>query len=310
MMASTPYNREYSVGSDSDFSPGDPILALPYDAVVEIFQYVPPNELVSVCRLVSKTWKSFFDDPKYWLLGITKSGNFDPKLNEIPVHTVNWPLLFINSAWRPNLIRSFKSNGELSLDFWTKSYKKWEAFSMRLASETDGLSKLFDVGSDDKYGGGNEWNIEAMVDPFTPRNKQLLKENNQSYQNYVTSYEWCCREQMITLSEFGFTHQIMDTLQPAILVSEWFAGRWDCGSIFKIRVELVGSKGQVINKYEDSVETDQWQGGWRRVEHMFCDYGPDVRYIRFADGGKDTKYWAGHYGSKMAGAQVRVRFKV
>ena len=117
---------------------------------------------------------------------------------------------------------------------------------------------------------------------------------------------------MITLSKCGFTDEIMDTIQPAIIVSEWFCTRWDCGSVFNIRVELVGSKGQVIDKYGVSVHTDQWKGGelgWRRVEHVFCNYGPDVRYIRYADAGKDTKWWAGHYGSKMAGAQVKIRFQ-
>ena len=296
-VASVPYNREYSVGSDCDFSADDPILALPYDAVVEIFQYVSPNNLVTVCRLVSKTWKSFFDDPKFWLLGISKSHNFDPKLNTIPVDTVNWPSLYINTVWRPNLIRSFNSNGELSIDFWMKSYQSWDTFSTRLvdrASRFDGVRTLLEYsgGPDSRYGGGNQWSIEACIDP---RNKQLLKENNQSNNNYVTSYEWCCREQVITLSKCGFTDEIMDTIQPAIIVSEWFCTRWDCGSVFNIRVELVGSKGQVIDKYGVSVHTDQWKGGelgWRRVEHVFCNYGPDVRYIRYADAGKDTKWWA------------------
>ena len=39
---------------------------------------------------------------------------------------------------------------------------------------------------------------------------------------------------------------------------------------------------------------------------MFRNYGAGVRYILFADAGKDTQSCAGHYGSKMAGAWVRV----
>ena len=47
-----------------------------------------------------------------------------------------------------------------------------------------------------------------------------------------------------------------------------------------------------------------------QVEHTFSNYGPGLRYIQFIHRGKDTKYWAGHYGSKMAGAQVGIRKKI
>lgn len=35
-------------------------------------------------------------------------------------------------------------------------------------------------------------------------------------------------------------------------------------------------------------------------------YGPGLRYIRYEHGGIDTKFWAGHYGSKMAGGVVKI----
>lgn len=41
-----------------------------------------------------------------------------------------------------------------------------------------------------------------------------------------------------------------------------------------------------------------------QVSHTFKNYSPDIRYIRFTHGGKDTQFWDGHYGSKMAGAKV------
>ena len=44
---------------------------------------------------------------------------------------------------------------------------------------------------------------------------------------------------------------------------------------------------------------------WDRLEHTFRDYPSGVRYIQFKDFGKDTKYWAGFYGAKLAGATVK-----
>jgi hypothetical protein len=40
---------------------------------------------------------------------------------------------------------------------------------------------------------------------------------------------------------------------------------------------------------------------------VFHSYGPGVRFIKFYHGGMDTQFWAGHYGSKMSGAFVKLR---
>src|SRR5699024_5500717 len=37
------------------------------------------------------------------------------------------------------------------------------------------------------------------------------------------------------------------------------------------------------------------------------DYGPGVRYVYFADGGTDTEFWGGNYGSVMMNAQVKIQ---
>ena len=44
---------------------------------------------------------------------------------------------------------------------------------------------------------------------------------------------------------------------------------------------------------------------WEKVElKVFGKYPKGVRYIKFKDGGKDVKWWAGHFGVKMVGAYV------
>ena len=47
-----------------------------------------------------------------------------------------------------------------------------------------------------------------------------------------------------------------------------------------------------------------------QVEHTFSNYGPGLRYIHFFHRGKDTQFWAGHYGCKMAGSQVGITMKI
>ena len=43
-----------------------------------------------------------------------------------------------------------------------------------------------------------------------------------------------------------------------------------------------------------------------QVTHEFKNYGPGLAKIIFRHGGRDDVWWAGLYGSKMAGASVRV----
>jgi hypothetical protein len=44
-----------------------------------------------------------------------------------------------------------------------------------------------------------------------------------------------------------------------------------------------------------------------QISHVFENYGRGLREINFTHGGMDKAFWAGHYGSKMAGACISVR---
>ena len=45
------------------------------------------------------------------------------------------------------------------------------------------------------------------------------------------------------------------------------------------------------------------------MQYTFSGYKPGVRYIRYFHGGKDTQFWAGHYGVKMTLSTVRLDLK-
>lgn len=45
-----------------------------------------------------------------------------------------------------------------------------------------------------------------------------------------------------------------------------------------------------------------------QIEHRFENYGQGLRRISFVHGGRDRPFWAGHYGSKMARATVKVKY--
>ena len=289
------FSQQISTDSLSEWPDQDP-LRLPYGPASHILNYLPPQELVNVCMLVSRRWLEFLSDITFWKSKMKQDGNYSDELNSIT--DINWPKLYLKTIYKPNLIKSFDEDGKLSFTHWRTSSTAWEHFKMSKKIVWNG-------------GGGNKWDIEISINPEV--DSDLFEDNMFSVHNYVTSYNWCCREQVVCLANMGLSAQLMDQVQPELEISEWFCARFDCGSHFCIRVELLDAEKKVVEFFERTETTEQWLGGelgWRKIQHVFTGYGAGVRYLRFADAGKDTQFWAGHYGSKMAGAWARVNFNL
>ena len=287
--------RQPSLG---DSSVADPLMVFPPEVIFLILDLLPLSSIVLSCRRVCTSWKQLVDEPQIWQLRMQRAHNFDPRLAEL-TH-LNWPQLYTNTVYRPNLIRSVV-DGKLSLQPWFLSARSWSEFSEDFSRTKQPERK-----------GGDGWTVErtAAGCVITP---EMLKDNEGLTSCYTTWYGWGCREQWVDLERAGFSREILDTLQPIIEITEWYGTRRDCGSIFNLRVDLLDDTCKHTNEsnrsFVFSEETALFQGGhWHKILHQFKDYGKGVRYVRFADSGKDTKWWMGQYGSKMAGACVRIVF--
>ena len=268
-----------SIFSEVDATSLDPIISLPNEVVFHIFSYIPGHDLIRNCYVVSKKWRSVVYDPYLWQLKISLAGLRDLRLFELDVK-VDWLKFYMTVICRDNFLNNFDQNHRLSLSPWTIIENR-----------------------------GDQWKIEDGC--IKNEEEQLIRENGGSQSNYVTSYENCSRKQIVDLVNMGIDPEILDKLQPIIEVSEWYAARWDCGSAYWVRASLLNSKKEKITEHSYTDSTVQWIGahkGWKRFSHKFCDYGCGVRYVEFWDKGKDTHFWAGHYGSKMAGATVKIIF--
>ncbi|XP_072039827.1 F-box only protein 6-like [Amphiura filiformis] len=183
---------------------------------------------------------------------------------------------------------------------------------IRNCSGQDGLKHGWNI----LENGGNYWKVEKDHGGSDDLPEEALALSNNVSYNFATSYGWCSMEQIIDLTKEGVSEELLDgEIQPDIVVTEWYAARFDCGNTYEMSVTLL-TKPKLEKKYTlaefnvGPVLTPQWAPrNWNKVEHVFCDYGPGLRYIRFFHKGKDTQFWAGHYGCKMAGAQVRIQFK-
>ncbi|KAG8039142.1 hypothetical protein G9C98_003449, partial [Cotesia typhae] len=93
-------------------------------------------------------------------------------------------------------------------------------------------------------------------------------------------------------------------------VGEWYSCRWDCPAKYDCIVSLLDKNDKELDVYvfRDNLEDDNdKQNKWLHFTHEFKNYGPGVRKVLFQHSGKDNLFWAGHYGSKMAGASVIVK---
>ncbi|XP_063908730.1 F-box only protein 6-like isoform X2 [Zophobas morio] len=163
---------------------------------------------------------------------------------------------------------------------------------------------------------------------------------------FATSYYECNKLQEISLENNRLIQLILDKFKPHIYLSEWMAARFDCGCIYNLWCKLFGKKTEnskpvqeahdtevnselIGDELEDVFEDDQsefygeeplhiehasksveqWAGStWIKVEMVVKNYPSGVRSIVFQHEGRDTQFWKGHYGSKMAGGVVKILF--
>ncbi|XP_018423276.1 PREDICTED: F-box only protein 6-like [Nanorana parkeri] len=151
--------------------------------------------------------------------------------------------------------------------------------------------------------GGDRWKVEDLPgehgEPFP--NPAVTK-------YFVTSHESCKKSQLIDLNNEGFSAAVMDKFQPAIVITDWYGARKDCGCRYELAIRLLCEKKRVLQEFipppVDIPKGSDCQ--WRYVMHSFSKYGPGVRYISFQHGGKDTQNWAGWYGPRVTNSSVSI----
>lgn len=147
--------------------------------------------------------------------------------------------------------------------------------------------------------GGDKWKVGEVMKPHP---------NDAVQKNFITSYRFCRKLQLIDLEMEGYSPSFMDNFQPDIKISDWYAPRWDCGSEYEICVQLLNKKKNPVQTFApETVFFEQWNDqNWCQMTHVFRNYGRGVRFIRFCHGGKDTQFWAGWYGVRVTDSSVEI----
>ncbi|RCN33825.1 F-box associated region, partial [Ancylostoma caninum] len=130
---------------------------------------------------------------------------------------------------------------------------------------------------------------------------------------FATSYGWCSRYFEIDLAKAG--NWVMDYIRPEITVRERCACREDCGAQYELRAQLLKEDEEfdenvILPRFRVQERSwAQWEGGksWETVEHVLTEYPSGMRKLGVMSRGKDTQFWAGHYGSKFGATEVIIR---
>lgn len=251
----------------SDF----PLDKLPENVLITVFCFLPVKDLRNCC-FVCRKWRDIVLSQTLWKRKCQMKGRTVPNI----------------------------TSHELPPNYYRDIYLK-RPYDRNLIKNPSGIERLLHWKITDN--GGDGWKvenppIETGCEPIPDTNIQRC---------FATSYGLCEKFQVIDLIQEGVHEVILDNALLDIEVSELHAARFDCGSIYTLQVNLRDKNGMILEKFESGeIEEQQWVGrNWSKERHVFSNYKPGVRYIEFIHSGRDTQYWAGHYGSKMSHASVK-----
>ncbi|XP_052768996.1 F-box only protein 6-like [Mya arenaria] len=257
----------------------------PDDILFEILLRVPTRDLVKSCVYVCKQWHDTIASRSFWKEKCIQDRIFSQHCwDHLGNRDENYKRLYIKHPYERNLIKNPDASKELS---------EWQVV----------------------YNGGNGWRMETEPigsDPVSRFNDECKG----TVGCWVSSYGKCAKYQVVDLMAAGCSEYVLDHIRPAIHVSEWYAARFDCGAVYKMKVVLLSEKtgefwsasSKDTNCRYSFKETLPSGRAWFQAKHTFTDYPTGIRYVGFYHEGKDTQFWAGHFGAKMTLASVILDF--
>jgi hypothetical protein len=124
---------------------------------------------------------------------------------------------------------------------------------------------------------------------------------------FITSYAWGRRSQVVDLLALGATAEELDANPPVIRVSEAISSYLqNAADKYYLRVELRGETNNVIASWDAGTQAAPRTAtsAWVVEQGELKNYGPGLRYIYFEDGGIDSGYWNGPFGTYHDAASV------
>ncbi|CAD5229054.1 unnamed protein product [Bursaphelenchus okinawaensis] len=267
----------------------------PNDVLFEIFLR---SSYLTVVRssLVCRQWNSIIYNHRFWFQTLKKDKSLRhitlEQLSQIEIHYLQRTIAM--KAFERNLIND---------NFFIEEPK-------------------FDIRWSDCHSNrrrAREWKVESPPKFLEPQRQGALAldQCDLPFEScMVSSYSECVRWISVNLCEYGLTVEFLNKYKPTIVITEYYTNRADCGCTYNIETLLRDSDkpdlmsdpdNRRIVAFEDTI--DQWQDQfWRKAEIVYDNYPDGAHIVDIVTRGKDRQFWAGNYGSKVAGTSIIVKF--
>uniref|UniRef100_A0A7E4ZX63 FBA domain-containing protein n=1 Tax=Panagrellus redivivus TaxID=6233 RepID=A0A7E4ZX63_PANRE len=256
------------------------------DVLEAILLRVPKKTLISQCTAVCRQWNKLLNSRAFWLAKEEYDGE---------------------DYLRKLLVRDHVYDQD-DLDYGQLSLLK--PFDRNLLSDHNPDGDKVTKHCDPRWEFNSKYQFRYMSPPsffefrFAPDFEPMFDGC------YELSYQSACRVFDSSFKELGVSDEIMDKYRPPITFTEYVAHRADCGARYFLRAFINDENGTMIEHKTDTVVFEQWQlQKWVKKTVTFSGYPAGVRRVHIESGGKDTQFWAGFYGPKIAGSSLVIGFE-
>lgn len=283
---------------------------LPDDALEKILILLPGLFLSKTASLVCKRWHNLIERDGFWTAKSLK----DRKVNSNALRIIQdldiyeAKKFYFKMPFHKNLLKN--PCGEEGFNYWCiGSFSDLKSHLERITNCQENLWIHYmnkNLKNTEKIKSFEGFEIETDGHGA----KELFDEKNVKIKKFTTTYYLCIKYQVVDLFNEGIDSSIFEKANPKIEISEFYAARFDCGSEYYIRVVLFDNNFNQLGSmiaFDDKI--NQWNDSeWHVYKHVIENCPKETRFILWFHGGKDTQYWAGHYGIKITKSCLRITF--
>ncbi|CAF1068389.1 unnamed protein product [Brachionus calyciflorus] len=305
----------------------------PSEILALILAKISGKELLKSVVFTCKKWHKIIDSESFWTYKISNEKKATHELIKFLIENDLYEpkKLYFKNPYGRNLIKNacaekgfyawdLKPCIEFSNDVRIASYYSDEEYESNDENYHENYNENYDenklpsknlFNSYEKHFSKDE-NIESELRGFRIETEsnggvQAVDQYSKPINNYATTYYMCAKYQLIDLYREGVDQEAIEKLRPRIEIEDFYAPRNDCGSKYYVQAVLFDQNFRPLDSAYFNDQFPQWSDcTWKKFTHVFKDYSSDVRYILFQHGGKDTQFWAGHYGIKVTNSAVRL----
>jgi hypothetical protein len=162
-------------------------------------------------------------------------------------------------------------------------------------------------------GGMVAWQVETSdLLPAVPALAATGTDTAPLTTNFVSSFHWCSMGQLVPLHQY-----VRDPNQVRIEVAAQYMGRTDCPSVFRLEAVVLNRQGRPVHRLMTDIlptPQDDWDRASLILEPQQQQQQPahdnhnnnSAHSLLMIVHGKDTRFWQGMFGAKVADCSVRI----